>query len=71
MYIQLCDRCGTQTKNKPAFLTPVSSDKGSYNVNGEWFGDPIVLCDECLKDFDDFRWRHKKYKINFVEVNNE
>jgi hypothetical protein len=71
MYIQICDRCGKETKNKPAFLTPVGPDNGSYQVNGVWFGDPIILCDECLKDFDDFRWRHKKYKINFVEETDE
>ena len=71
MYIQLCDRCGQQTKNKPAFLLPTTEDKGSYRVDNQWFGEPIVLCEDCLKDFDNFRWKHKKYEIHFIEETNE
>lgn len=71
MYIKLCDRCGKQTTNKAAFLVPVPEDKGSYRVDNQWFGEPICLCDECVKDFDNFRYNHKKYKINFIEEINE
>ena len=67
MYIKLCDRCGRQTKNKPAFLVPVDSENGSLNVGGEWFGDEVILCDECLKDFDNFRYNHKSFEIQYVE----
>ena len=68
-YIKLCDRCGRQTKNKPAFLEPVSADKGTLNIGGEWFGEEVCLCDECFQDFCDFRWKHKKFKITFEEIN--
>lgn len=71
MYIKICDRCGKQTKNKPAFLTSVPKEKGSLNIEGEWFGDTTTLCDECLKEFNDFRWKHKRYRIEFVEEKNE
>ena len=69
MYIKICDRCGRQTKNKPAFLTPVSRENGSLSIEGEWFGDAVTLCDDCLKEFDDFRWKHKHFKIRFEEIN--
>ena len=67
MYIKLCDRCGKPTKNKPAFLVPVSKEKGTLNIGGEWFGEEVCLCDECLQAFDEFRWKHKRYKIEFIE----
>lgn len=69
MYIKVCDRCGKQTNNKPAFLTPTDEENGSLHINGQWFGNDITLCDECLKDFDNFRYNHKKFKIKWVEVN--
>lgn len=71
MYIQLCDRCGVQTENKPAFLLPVTEDKGSYRVENQWFGNPITLYNDCLKDFDDFRYKHKFFRIHFVEETHE
>lgn len=67
MYIKICDRCGRHTLNKPAFLIPVSKEKGSYSVDNEWFGEPVCLCDDCVKDFEDFRFNHKTYRIKFVE----
>jgi hypothetical protein len=69
MYIKICDRCGRQTINKPAFLLPTIEEKGSYCVDNQWFGKPVCLCDECINDFDNFRFNHKYYKINFEEVN--
>lgn len=69
MYIKLCDRCGKQTTNGAAFLAPVPEDKGSYCIDNKWFGEPVCLCDECINDFNDFRFSHKYYKINFEEVN--
>ena len=29
------------------------------------------LCEECLKDFNNFRYNHKNYEINFIEETNE
>ena len=69
MYIKICDRCGQQTTNKPAFLLPTIEEKSSYHVDNQWFGEPVCLCDECINDFNDFRFSHKYYKINFEEVN--
>lgn len=69
MYIKICDRCGQQTINKPSFLLPTIEEKGSYRVDNQWFGEPVCLCDECINDFDNFRFNHKYYKINFEEVN--
>ena len=71
MYVKLCDRCGKLTKNKPAFLVPVSKEKGTYSIDNQWFGEPVCLCDECMEEFISFRYDHKKYKINFVEETNE
>ena len=69
MYIKVCDRCGKQTNNKPAFFTPTNEENGSLQIGGQWFGNDVTLCDECLKDFDNFRYNHKKFKIEWVEVN--
>lgn len=55
MYIKICDICGRRTKNGPAFLVPTDRQHGSYQVDGAWFGEPIVLCNNCLMDFDEFR----------------
>ena len=67
MYIKLCDRCGKQTTNKPSFLVPVTNAEGSLQVDGAWFGKSVCLCDDCIEDFNNFRYSHKKYKINFIE----
>ena len=71
MYIQLCDRCGKRTENNVAFLLPTTEDKGSYRVNNTWFGEPICLCDECLADFNYFRYNHKKFHWQYIEETNE
>lgn len=71
MYIKVCDRCGKQTNNKPAFLEPVPRDKGSLCIDNEWFGEPVCLCDGCMEDFDNFRWKHKRYALEFVEKASE
>ena len=62
MYKKFCDRCGRVTKNKYAFLLPVEKDKGSYVVDGVVFGNNGVdLCNNCLREFDNFRIEHLKY----------
>ena len=71
MYIKLCDRCGKQTSNGPAFLVPTSEEQGSYHIDKTWFGESVCLCEECLTDFNNFRYNHKKYRINFIEEINE
>ena len=71
MYIKLCDRCGRQTSNGPAFLSPTSEKQGSYRIDNTWFGEPVCLCEECLEDFNNFRYNHKRYRIDFIEEINE
>ena len=58
MYIKVCDRCGRITKNGPAFLIPTDREHGNYQVDGAWFGEPIVLCNNCLMEFNEFRYRY-------------
>ena len=70
MYVQLCDRCRRKTNNKPAFLMPVSKDDGYYQVGGVWFGDPIILCNNCLFEFNEFRCKHENFNLRFVEEDN-
>ena len=69
MYKQFCDRCGRLTKNKYAFLLPETNEvMGSYTLNGTWFGsNGIVLCNNCIKDFDNFRYNHEHYNTVFDE----
>ena len=69
MYIKFCDRCGRKTDNKPAFLLPTKNG-GSYQVNGQWFGEPIILCNNCLIDFEDFRVKHESFNKQFIEEDN-
>ena len=61
MYIKFCDRCKRTTKNGPAFLIPTNKEHGAYQIDGAWFGDPVVLCNNCLMDFDEFRYIHSNY----------
>lgn len=67
MWIKICDRCGRKTKNNAAFLSPVSKEEGSLNVDNTWFGKPIVLCNNCLEDFDKFRYNHHRFNTVFDE----
>ena len=69
MYIQLCDRCGKQTDNGPAFLVPTTVKDGRYQIGGVWFGDGVVLCDDCIEDFENFMINHKHFTIEWVETN--
>ena len=66
MYIQLCDRCGRKTNNKPAFALPVDRDHGSLMINNAWFGETITLCNNCLKDFEEFRYKHDRFNKNLT-----
>ena len=59
-----CDRCGRETKNKAAFLAPCDRDFSAIQVSGVWFGDPVVLCNPCKKDFDKFRYNHDSFNKN-------
>ena len=67
MLIQFCDRCGKQTDNKAAFALPVEKNEGSLMLNGVWFGKTIVLCNNCLKDFDEFRYEHPRFNSNLIK----
>ena len=67
MYIQLCDRCGRKTNNKAAFATPVKQEDGTLMIGGVWFGQPVVLCNNCIKDFEEFRYMHDKFNSHFIE----
>ena len=66
MYIQLCDRCGRKTNNKAAFATPADRENGTLMINGVWFGETVVLCNNCLRDFEDFRYNHERFNSNFI-----
>ena len=68
MYIKLCDRCGRKIDNKPAFLL-LAENGGNYQVNGQW-GEPVILCNNCLIDFEDFRYNHESFNKQFIEENN-
>ena len=70
MYIQICDRCGRKTNNTPAFLLPVTKEKGSYQVNRAWL-EPVVLCNNCLHEFNDFlRFVHERFNTSYIEEDN-
>lgn len=68
MYIKLCDRCGRNTNNLPAYLLPSTKETGAYCVDKQWFGKPVCLCDECLKEFRIFQTR-KKFHWEYTEEN--
>ncbi len=70
MYIKLCDRCGRKTNNKPAFLIPTKTNNGSLQINGEWFGEPVILCNNCLIDFEDFLYDHESFNKHLTEEDN-
>lgn len=65
MYMQFCDRCGRKTNNKAAFAIPVKQEEGTLMIDGVWFGQSVVLCNNCLKDFDSFRYTHERFNKNF------
>jgi hypothetical protein len=67
MYIKICDRCGRKTKNGPAFLVPTNEEHGHYHLQGTWFGEPIVLCNNCLMDFDEFKHTHSNHNFCIEE----
>lgn len=75
MQITLCDRCGKVTKNSCAFLLPIKNQASasySYSVNGTKFdGDAIILCNDCLKDFEYFRTSHISYNRDLDKEDNE
>ena len=70
MYIRLCDRCGRKTNNKAAFATSVNRENGTVMIDGVWFGETIVLCNNCLKDFEDFRYNHERFNKHLTEEDN-
>lgn len=75
MQITLCDRCGKVTKNSYAFLLPIKNQASasySYSINGTKFNeDTVILCNDCLKDFEDFRIHHLSYNKNLDKEGNE
>ncbi len=72
MYIKLCDRCGRKTDNKPAFLLLATkgANNGIVQVGGEWFGESVTLCNNCLIDFEDFRLNHENFNKYLTEEDN-
>ena len=61
MVKNFCDRCGRITKNSPTCLLSCSPEHGIFQCNGVWYGEPITLCNYCLKDFEDFRVNHETF----------
>lgn len=60
MYIKVCDRCGRTTENGPAFFDP---DK--YGIMP--FGSPVILCNNCLIEFNEFRYSHLDYNSSLKQ----
>lgn len=75
MQITLCDRCGRVTKNLYAFLLPIKNQASadySYSIDGIKFeDDTVILCNDCLKDFEDFRTHHLSYNKNLDREGNK
>lgn len=68
MEIIVCDRCGRKTKNGPAFIP---QDKaGNYRIENYYFGKPVILCNNCLIDFEDFRLNHESFNRYLTEEDN-
>ena len=70
MRIQLCDRCGRVTKNQASFLRTCDDDDSvsrEIMVGGSWFGKPITLCNNCLKDFEKFFISPRMYNLELVK----
>ena len=68
MEIIVCDRCGRKTKNGPAFLP--REQNGLYHVESCYFGKPVILCNNCLIDFEDFRLNHESFNKCLTEEDN-
>lgn len=68
MYIKVCDRCGRKTNNKTTFF--LLSDSGSIQIYEGQFGEPITLCNNCLIDFEDFRYNHERFNKQLTEEDN-
>lgn len=69
MEIILCDRCGRTTKNSFAFfLVKHVKQEGliTFNSDIELEDKGIILCNNCLKDFDDFRYNHERFNKNLA-----
>lgn len=71
MQITLCDRCGKVTKNSYAFLLPIKNQASanySYSLDGIKFeDDTVILCNDCLKDFNEFRHEHPRFNDRLIE----
>lgn len=61
MLIQCCDRCGRVTENHAAFLLPGDKSNSTYQLNGVWWGDPVILCNNCLQDFNRFKYEYENF----------
>lgn len=68
MKIIVCDRCGRKTKNGPAFLPQEKT--GPFLIESYRFGDPVILCNNCLIDFQSFRLNHESFNKHLVEEDN-
>ena len=67
MLIQVCDRCGRKTKNKPTFFLASEKDTSGYRINGVWVGNPVTLCNNCFVEFDNFRVEHERFNAILAE----
>ena len=68
MYIKVCDRCGRKTNNKTTFFLLV--DDGSMQIYEGQRGESITLCNNCLIDFEDFRYNHESFNKQLTEEDN-
>lgn len=69
MTITLCDRCGKITKNRANLFVPITNSAREINsiqYQSQWFN-PIILCNDCLKDLDNFRWKHEHFNIDMTK----
>lgn len=68
MYIKLCDRCGRKTNNKTTFF--FLTDSGSTKIYEGQFGEPIILCNNCLIDFENFLYDHESFNKHLTGEDN-
>lgn len=72
MTVTLCDRCGRRTKNRVELLVPTDRENGKLQVNGVWFGNKgWVLCNNCVKEFNEWLAYPHSYIPDFIMEDSE
>ena len=68
MLVQLCDRCGRVTSNSANLMVPRDDHQILFLevANIEYNNRVLTLCNYCLKDFDEFRYRHDRFNSNLT-----